>query len=136
MHVDFEKKFQLNENLHREEPNSLKQWNSRETKKLKNNYSQELINLHTKCVEARNFIEQLEHKLQGLEQDKETLVARWVVNQVHCKKRTNREFRLDAQIGDYDMDNIILDMGYDVNVIMTLTWETIEKPSWSGHLFS
>jgi hypothetical protein len=63
MHVYFEKKFQLNENLHREEPNSLKQRHSRETKKLKNNYSQELINLHTKCVEARKFIEQLEHKL-------------------------------------------------------------------------
>jgi hypothetical protein len=27
------------------------------------------------------------------------------------RKRMNREFRLNAQIGDYDMDNIILDLG-------------------------
>jgi hypothetical protein len=33
------------------------------------------------------------------------------------EKRTNREFRSNAQIGDYDMDNIILDLGHDVNVL-------------------
>jgi hypothetical protein len=40
-----------------------------------------------------------------------------VVNQVMCKKRTNGEFRLSAQIGEYDVDNVILDLGSDVNVL-------------------
>jgi hypothetical protein len=45
----------------------------------------------------------------------------------------NREFRLNAYIGDYDMDNIILDMGSNVNVLPKKTWETMGKPKliWS-----
>jgi len=32
-------------------------------------------------------------------------------------RRMNREFQMNEKIGDYDMDNIILDLGYDVNVL-------------------
>jgi len=49
--------------------------------------------------------------------DKEALSAQRAVNQVQHKKMMNREFRLNAKVGDYDMDNIILDLRYDVNVI-------------------
>jgi hypothetical protein len=48
-------------------------------------------------------------------QEKEMHVAQKTLNQVHQKKRTNREFRLNAQIRDYDMDNIIMDLEFDVN---------------------
>jgi hypothetical protein len=44
-------------------------------------------------------------------QEKEIPFTHRAVNQVHHKKRMNREFRLNAQIGNYDMDNIILDLG-------------------------
>jgi hypothetical protein len=55
------------------------------------------------------------------------------VNQVLCKKRTSDEFRLSAQIGDYDMDQVILDLGSDVNVFPKKTWEMMGKPKliWS-----
>ena len=38
---------------------------------------------------------------------------------VHKKKyiRTGREMRLNAQIGDYHMDEVILDLGSEVNVL-------------------
>jgi hypothetical protein len=42
---------------------------------------------------------------------------------VQSKKRKNREFGLNAQIEDYDMDNIILDLGSDVNVTPRKTWD-------------
>jgi hypothetical protein len=42
--------------------------------------------------------------------------AQRVVNQVLRRKRTNGEFRFSAQIGEYDVDNVILDLGSDVNV--------------------
>jgi len=66
-------------------------------------------------------------------QDKEASVSHWEVNQVQRKKRTNREFQLNAHVGDYDMDNIILYLGYDVNVIPKKTWEMMGKPKliWS-----
>ena len=37
------------------------------------------------------------------------------------------------QIGDYDMDYIILDLGSDVNILMRPTWESMGKPrlDWS-----
>lgn len=50
---------------------------------------------------------------------------------VHQRKeyiRTGREMRLNAQIGDYDMDKVILDMGSKVNVLMRQTWELMGKP--------
>jgi hypothetical protein len=66
-------------------------------------------------------------------QDKEVPTMQKVVNQVLCKKRTNKEFRLSVQIGEYDMDNVILDLGSDVNVLPRQTWEMMGKPKlvWS-----
>ena len=37
--------------------------------------------------------------------------------------------RLHAQIGDYDMTNIILDLGSKVNVLTKQTWEQMGKPT-------
>jgi hypothetical protein len=51
-----------------------------------------------------------------------------VVNHVLHKKRTNGEFRFSAQIGRYDVDNVILDLGSDVNVLPKQTREMIDKP--------
>ena len=50
-----------------------------------------------------------------------------VVNQVLRKKRTNEEFKLSAHIGEYDVENFILDFGSDVNVLPKKTWEMMGK---------
>ena len=39
------------------------------------------------------------------------------------KKHTGREMRLTAQIGDYEMDQVILDLGSDANVLPKKTWQ-------------
>ena len=41
--------------------------------------------------------------------------------------------RLHAQIGDYDMTDIILDLGSEVNLLTKQTWEQMGKPTfeWS-----
>ena len=41
------------------------------------------------------------------------------------KKCTGREMRLTAQIGDYEMDQVILDLGSDANVLPKQTWKRI-----------
>ena len=55
------------------------------------------------------------------------------VNQVWKKYKTGRELRMTAQIGDYNMDYIILDLGSDVNILTWKTWESMGKPrlDWS-----
>ena len=39
------------------------------------------------------------------------------VNSIKTKLKTRRELRITAQICDYDMDYIILDLGFDVNIL-------------------
>jgi hypothetical protein len=55
-------------------------------------------------------------------QEREIFSTQRVVNQILQKNRTNREFIISAQIGEYDMDNVILDLGFDVNVLPKKTW--------------
>ena len=57
-------------------------------------------------------------------------------NQVHRKKRTSREFRLNAKIVYFNMRNVILDLGSDVNIFPKKTWEDWENLNWGIHLFS
>ena len=48
-------------------------------------------------------------------------------------QRTGREMRLNVQIGEYDMTDVILDLGSEVNVLTKQTWEQMAKPTlvWS-----
>lgn len=45
------------------------------------------------------------------------------------KMRTGREMRLAVQIGEHEMDQVILDLGSDVNVLSKLTWECMGRPT-------
>ena len=49
------------------------------------------------------------------------------VNHMGKILKTGCELRMIAQIGDYDMDYIILDLGSDVNILTRQTWETMGK---------
>lgn len=51
-----------------------------------------------------------------------THIPKCTVNKVMCKKRTKNEFKFGAQIGPYDMDNIILDLG----ILFILIWFPIQ----------
>ena len=43
------------------------------------------------------------------------------MNSLH-KKKIGKEMRINIQIGDYEVDSIILDLGYDVNILTKHTW--------------
>ena len=43
--------------------------------------------------------------------------------------RTRREMRLISQIGEYEMDQVILDLGSDMNVLPKKTWECMGRPA-------
>jgi len=49
------------------------------------------------------------------------------------KARTCCEMRLTTQIGDYEMDQVILDLGSDVNILPNQIWERMGRPTlqWS-----
>ena len=45
------------------------------------------------------------------------------------KTRTGREMRLTAQIEEYEMDQVILDLGSDVKFFPKKTWEWMGRPA-------
>jgi len=49
------------------------------------------------------------------------------------KTRKGREMTLTVQIGEYEMDKVILDLGSDANVLPKQTWERMGRPAlhWS-----
>ena len=50
------------------------------------------------------------------------------VNQIKRYIRTGREMRLSAMIESYEMDEVVLDLGFEVNVMTKQTWEIMAKP--------
>ena len=55
------------------------------------------------------------------------------VRQVKKKKRTRKEFKFFKDIGGYEMNQVILDLGSDVNILPKNSWEQMGKPKlvWS-----
>ena len=55
------------------------------------------------------------------------------VNSVKTNFKMGHKLRMLMQIGDYDMDYIILDLGSDVNILTRQTWEIMGNPplEWS-----
>jgi hypothetical protein len=50
------------------------------------------------------------------------------VHQIGKKRRTNNELHLNAQIEEYDIDYVVLDLGSEVNVMTKQTWALMGKP--------
>jgi hypothetical protein len=53
------------------------------------------------------------------------LRAYLIVNHVHRKRRTSREFRFNANIEDFNIGDKILDLRFEVNVLPKTTWEAM-----------
>jgi hypothetical protein len=51
------------------------------------------------------------------------------VNHLHTRRRKSREFRLNDNIGDFNMGDIILDLGSEVNVLPKKTWKFMGEPT-------
>jgi hypothetical protein len=85
-------------------------------------FSYTCINLN----ENERVVQEPQHLIRQYEIGRIDPLLSRVVNQVSRKRRTNKELYLSAQIRDYDVDYVVLDLGSDVNVMMKQTW------SWMG----
>jgi hypothetical protein len=52
-----------------------------------------------------------------------------IVNHIHTRRRTSREFRLNSNIGDFNMGDIILELGSEVNFLPKKTWQCMGEPT-------
>ena len=49
------------------------------------------------------------------------------------KRKTGKEMQINVQIGDYEVNSVILKLGYDINILTKQTWKSMGKPmlGWS-----
>ena len=82
-----------------------------------------------KLLRNQNALNELQKFIASCEPQQSYGIEK-TVNRV---RRIGREMRLHAQIGEYDMTDIILDLGSEVNVLTKQTWEQMGKPTleWS-----
>jgi hypothetical protein len=74
-----------------------------------------LLNYQSSVKILQNMLERCNSEVEGkLEQKK-------INHLIHTRRRRSREFRLNANIGDFNMGDIILDLGSEVNVLLKKT---------------
>jgi hypothetical protein len=79
-------------------------------------------------IKDEKAMQEIQHLVRQYEIGRIDPMLSRAVNQVSRKRRTNKELHLSAQIGDYDVDYVVLDLGSEVNVMMKQTWALMGKP--------
>ena len=72
--------------------------------------------------------ENAQFKVQRLIEYCDPTTAERAVNQIKRYIRTGREMRISVVIGSFEMDEVVLDLGSEVNVMRKQTWEIMAKP--------
>jgi hypothetical protein len=84
------------------------------------------------CVKLLNdpsSVKVLQNMLEICNTEVEGKLEKKTVNHLHTRRRTSREFRLNANIGDFNMGDVILDLGSEVNVLPKKTWKCMGEPT-------
>jgi hypothetical protein len=77
-----------------------------------------------KLIQDKGVVQELQDLIKQYELGK---IDR-AVHQIGKRRRTNKELHLNAQIGEYEIDYVVLDLGSEVNVMMKQTWALMGKP--------
>jgi hypothetical protein len=81
-----------------------------------------------KLIQDESDVQELQNLIRQCDLGKIDPLLNREVHQIAKKRRTNKELHLNAQIGEYDIDYVVLDLGSEVNVMMKKTWALIGKP--------
>jgi hypothetical protein len=76
-----------------------------------------------KVLSYPSFVKIFQNILEKCSSETKENLELKIVNHLHTRRRTSREFRLNANIGDFNMGDITLDLGSEVNVLPKKTWQ-------------
>jgi hypothetical protein len=82
-----------------------------------------------KLLKDPSSVKILQNILERCNTKGEGKLEKKIVNDLHTRRRTSREFRLNANIGDFNMGDIILDLGSEVNFLPNNTWKCMGEPT-------
>jgi hypothetical protein len=89
-----------------------------------NEASKLVIFLYTfiELIKDEKAIQELQNLVRQYEIGRVDNLLNKSVHQLSKKRRTNKELHLNSQIGEYDIDHVVLDLGSEVNVMTKKTW--------------
>jgi hypothetical protein len=81
-----------------------------------------------KLIQDESVVQELQNLIRQYELGNKYPLLNRVLHQICKKRRTDKELHLNAQIGEYEIDYVVLDLGSEVNVTMKQTWALMGKP--------
>jgi hypothetical protein len=80
-----------------------------------------------KLVQDESVVQELQNLIRQYELGKIDPLMNRALHQIGKKRRKNKELHLNAQIGEYDIDYVVLDLVSEVNVMTKQTWALMGK---------
>jgi hypothetical protein len=79
--------------------------------------------LHTcvKLIQDKGIVQELQDLIKQYELGKIDPLLNRAVHQIGKRRRKNKELHLNSQIGEYEIDYVVLDLGSEVNFMMKQT---------------
>jgi hypothetical protein len=81
-----------------------------------------------KLIQDERIVQELQNLIRQYELGKIDPLLNRAVHQIGKKRRTNKELNFNAQIGEYEIDYVVLDLGSEFNVMTKQTWALVGKP--------
>jgi hypothetical protein len=88
----------------------------------------ELLCTFISLIKDQRVVQELQNLIRQYELGMVDPFLNREVHQVSKKRRINKELYLNAKIGEYDIDYVVLNLGSKVNVMMKQTWALMGKP--------
>jgi hypothetical protein len=80
-----------------------------------------------KLIQDERIVQELQNLIKQYEIRRIDPLLNKSVHKISKKRSTNKELHLNAQIGEYDIDYVVLDLGSEVNVMTKQTWALMRK---------
>jgi hypothetical protein len=90
----------------------------------------ELLHTCIKLIQDESVVQEIQNLIKQCELEKVDPFLNRAVHQVSKKRRKNKELHLNAQIREYDIDYVVLNLGLEANVMTKQTWELMGKPKF------
>jgi hypothetical protein len=81
-----------------------------------------------KLIQDKSVVQELQDLIKQYELGKIESLLNREVHQIGKRKRKNKELHLNSQIGEYDIDYVVLDLVSEANVMIKKTWALVGKP--------
>ena len=84
---------------------------------------QAFLHIYLKLLRNDKVVGELQRMIDQYQQPSLSGSVHHAVHNITRHARTGREMKFTAQIGEFEMDEVILDLGLEVNVLTKQTWE-------------